>query len=183
MGTEWNTLLDIAQATRRVICTLALVVLVASAGSTPAYAQDCGLVCGLCGPGKWGREGAIFDGDGGYNMACVMGNKCRECGGAFSIATDSPSEFQMLRAIQHASLEDLPELIKRYRPRLLLDESRRLLAVRGTACNADRVMALVFLMEDKSKALERLKLARLEDFAEFSKPGTSTGVSSEQKSP
>ena len=128
-----------------------------AATPTPAAAQDCGKECHICGPGEWGREGVTFGGS--YEMGCTEGQLCGVCG-LKSVRDIAPSPLAIVRGIETAPFEDLRRLVEMHSDRLLLHESRRLLAIRGSACSED-VTAVVFLSSQATSRLARLGVRAL----------------------
>ena len=141
-----------------------------AAQSTPF--ADCGKECYQCGPGGLQMEGRGSSPTGAYDMNCPdePSNTCSRdaCSSAFmSVAEVGPGDLEVLATLRDAPLEALPALIARYGSRLLLHDSRRLVAIRGTSCGSGSVTGLVFLSRDKIRALTRLPVRRLEAFVQF----------------
>ena len=130
---------------------------VLSASPTPAAAQDCGKECHICGPSDWGSEGVTFGGS--YDMGCTEGDLCGVCG-VKRVSDIAPSALAIVRDIENASIEDLRRLVAMHSDRLLLHASRRLLAIRGSACSDD-VTAVAFLSPQATSRLVRLGIRAL----------------------
>ena len=145
-----------------VVAIAATVTAVALAATpTPAAAQDCGKECHICGPGEWGREGVNFGGS--YDMGCTGGELCGVCG-LKSVTDIAPSPLAIVQDIENSPIEDLRRLVAKHSDRLLLHESRRLLAIRGSACSDD-VTAVVFLSSRATSKLARLGVRALTQHA------------------
>jgi len=124
----------------------------------PAAAQCAGWCSGGCGVDEAGWFGW---GDGNsHTTNCVYGNWCGDC-----VSTNASevgeSESQILTEIRNASPQDLPNVLATYSDRLLLHEARNLLAIRGDACQAAEVTAVVFVRPALTQALSRLGVNRL----------------------
>ncbi len=72
------------------------------------------------------------------------------------------------------AFSQLPEVIETYRQRLLLDGSRRFLAVRGAACRSNQVTAVSYLDPVQAGVLEGMGIGSVEDFlTQAEEPGGS----------
>ena len=136
------------------------VIMMLGAFATPqtAAAQCAGLCSGGCGVDEAGWFG--WGGGNSYTTGCIYGNWCGDCGSP-NASEVGRSESQILTEIRNASPEDLPNVLATYSDRLLLHEARNLLAIRGDACRADQVTAVVFLRPALTQALSRLGVDRL----------------------
>ena len=72
--------------------------------------------------------------------------------GVKSVSDIAPSALTIVRDIESAPIDDLRRLVAMHSDRLLLHASRRLLAIRGSACSDD-VTAVAFLSPQATSAL------------------------------
>jgi len=152
----WNP--RTALAAVAITATAAAGVVVAT--PTPVAAQDCGRECHECGVNDLSLQGAKFGGS--YNMKCPNEVKdlCDVCTATNSVSDIAPSALAIAREIESTSGQDLRRLVATLSDRILLHASRRLLAVRGSACSND-VTAVVFLSSQSTSALARLGVRAL----------------------
>ncbi len=141
-----------------------------AASAYPAQAQeipekkpvlDCGSVCESCGFLNLFREGRGVSTSGNYNMTCGFW-ECKNCPRKHAAAESAGAT--LLRTVLTASDPALPQEVATHRNRLLFDQSRRILAVRGVDCRSLQVVAASILSVDRAKALETLNIPTLESF-------------------
>ncbi len=141
---------------------VAAIAALAASPMAAAAQQDCGRTCHSCGFLKLSDEGRDYVGRAnGFDMDCRF-LSCRRCQLAPNDVGDAGlPAAHALRAIQGASADSLSALVAHYSGRLLLDESRRLLAMRGIGCASDHVTAVVFLSRETTIAVSALIDGRL----------------------
>ncbi len=146
------------------ILALAIAFLAIDALASPVQAQaSCGSMCSFCEDNSR-HKGTSPDPERGlHQLYCVSGSWCRACGYTPFAA---PSGSSVLSAIQRAAPEDVPELVAPYMDRLLLHEGRNLLAIRGSTCQTDQLIAVVFLTRDVTLAVRKAGAHPLQDFAD-----------------
>lgn len=146
------------------VVTLAMALLLASPRGV--VAQDCGTVCVECGtPFETLYEGAVYNPDGENDMSCpgTVGTGCESC--KFSVSSGKHDREAIARAVLTSSMQELPTLIAAYGSRLLLSESRDLVAVVGNDCNDAALGVWLVVSREKMAALRRLDLASYEGAA------------------
>lgn len=156
----------------RIILLYAGVMLAGAFTPTPVAAQepsdDCGEECVRCGLFGWGREGEGLSEEGLYNMNCQdLQASCDGCQGAQNLVGPSfLSASDLVSAVQGAPKGRLESLVSDHGARLLLNESRNLLVVKGTSCNEEALTAVLFLSEERTREFVRLGLTSIEEHLE-----------------
>ena len=146
---------------------LAAIVATVSSMLTPsslvAQLPDCGLDCQECGPLPDYWEGYDEDPLGDNDMACpsTPGETCNACD--VSVAEVSISQEAIGRALVSSRVSEVPALIAAYGDRLLLSDTRNLVAIKGNACGSDALGVWVTVSSQKMAALRTAELGSLED--------------------
>ena len=146
---------------RRVLFSLAGWLVMACAVCTPAKAQDCGRYCRQCSTGGW--EGYEYSVAGEHDMACqVTEIGCSECGTRVTSSTgiSGRSIAQLLGTREE---HEMPAAVAAYGNRLLVDDVRSIVGVRGNTCNPEAIDAVVFLTRSKARSLRKAGARSLRD--------------------
>ena len=152
---------------RSVIVVLAVGLGMLATSPAPVLAQDCGTSCQRC---MWfGREGVNHERGSHNRMDCRLGSDCGACTGGptpggESVSEAGVSETEILLAVLSATPSEIPHLLAEYEDRILLHIPRKLLAIRGSGCQADHVTAVSFLSHAQIETLKRLSVPRLDEF-------------------
>lgn len=157
-----------AKSTCRAICLAALSLMMGVAAPERVEAQgvDCGSYCGPCLVLYW--EGRTNNSQGHYNMNCTMSGECNQTGCPI---VELASEVPVAAEAIFEEIDGLPDseiagAIQRYQDRILIQVSRNLLLIRGTACNPDVITAVKFVTPTVTKALQAGGAVSLERFLE-----------------
>lgn len=128
-----------------------------------AEAQDCGTTCHSC--GLIGYEGRNYSQDGRYNMTCPSASipYCVACPEVELVADGLPSATVIADELRGASAADIRTVADRYRDRLVVNEERGLLVIRGTSCDPEAIAAVLFLKRTKLSAIAAVPIARAEE--------------------
>ncbi len=96
-------------------------------------------------------------------MACKdWGWYCGRC--MLSVSESDPDAARLAERVLGLPTARLTRVVAEYRDRLLLDRSRSLLVVLGTACDAQALAGMVILPSEKAEAFERLGVKQLGEF-------------------
>lgn len=147
-----------------------LAILFVSQFLTPgtAGAQDCGRQCKMCGIS--GREGWDHSPTGPYDMNCFNWVPfCHPCPFLRLGAGDSAEDI--LRRIAVGTDLDARHVIEANPGRLLISPLRRLIALRGSTCDPNEVVSVVYVTAERASYLRQYRLPTLESYvARLRKP-------------
>jgi len=133
-----------------------LLALLCGIPALPISAQDCGTRCHECGIG--GYEGRGYSEEGDYDMDCKpFAPGCTVCPEVERVGEGAASSSAELSALlRDASTETIADLAGAYRDRLLVSRQRGLVAIRGSSCDPNAVVGVVFLAQAKLARLQAI---------------------------
>lgn len=146
-----------------VIAVFSALLLVASplVMASPAASQEvagCGKRCQLCG---WDKTKGVGDGDR-WEKGCEADQDCSFCEQPAMVGEATPTEEQVVTALDGATEGDLNEVVAEYGEYLLLYPARNMLAIQGVGCDPSSIASVVFLSAGRSIRLRALGVQTLQ---------------------
>ena len=107
----------------------------------------------------FGKEGINYNILGLANMTCMFQSSCAEC--RVSRAGSDADAEALLTLIKTGAENDVRKAIQTNRDRLRIVPSRGLVAVRGTKCDPNALVAVIYVGRDRADLLKRTGIAQL----------------------
>ena len=142
---------------------------IAIAGPEELQAQwDCGGDCCMCGPNKLGGCNPLPFGN--LKDDCITSLYwCDYCTG--SVSDDATAAIEIADMIEDTAIDGLAAITSAFGDRLLLNLSRGIVVVQGSACDPATLEQLVPVSSGKARTFEELGVRSLETFLRDEDPG------------
>jgi hypothetical protein len=135
------------------ITLVSAVALMLAPRASRAQAPDCGRYCQDC--GFLGSEGYSYSATGAHSMTCYnFLSWCKICGD--SRTNDGASAEDVLARLKSGTDAVASQAASVYRGQLLVSATRNLVAIRGTKCDPNALVALVFVSPERARLIKQL---------------------------